>query len=144
MNKKVFILKTLFDNLIVSIAMSITASILSNTWDIYTIITIFLGYIISLFFTLVFPMEKVEFWFGGLFKIKRNTLLSELIGGLFTNIILTTVVSFSCKILVFKGDLKMALDVFLSTFVTMYIVSYIVYQLTNNLTIKVALYLSKK
>ena len=95
MNKKVFILKSLFDNLIVSIAMSLTASILSSTWDIYTLITIPFGFIISTIFTSLVPMGKLTNWFSSLFKIKENTLTSELVGGLFTNIFITALVSFS-------------------------------------------------
>ena len=136
MNKKVFIFKCLFDNLIVSIAMSLTASILSSTWDIYTLITIPFGFIISTIFTSLVPMGKLTNWFSSLFKIKENTLTSELVGGLFTNIFITALVSFSCKLLIFKGDLNTTLIVFLQTYLIMYFVSYIVFQVTNYLSTK--------
>lgn len=144
MNKKVFILKCLFDNLVVSIAMSITASILSTTWDIYTLITIPFGFVISTIFTSLVPMGKVTNWFSSLFNIKENSLLSELVGGLFTNIFITALVSFSCKLLIFKGDLSVTLTIFFQTYVVMYIVSYIVYQITNYLSKLVAIKISKK
>ena len=144
MNKKVFILKSLFDNLIVSIAMSLTASILSSTWDIYTLITIPFGFIISTIFTSLVPMGKLTNWFSSLFKIKENTLTSELVGGLFTNIFITALVSFSCKLLIFKGDLNTTFTVFLQTYIIMYIVSYIVFQVTNYLSTKLFIKLTKK
>lgn len=144
MSKKVFIWKCLFDNMIVSIAMSITASILSQTWDIYTLITIPFGFLISTIFTSIVPMGKLTNWFSSLFKIKENSLASELVGGLFTNIFITTLVSFSCKLLIFKGDFNTTITVFLNTFVVMYIVSYIVFQVTNYLSKILFTRLSKK
>lgn len=144
MDKKVFIWKSVLDNLIVSIAMSITASILASTWDIYTIITIPFGFIISTIFTSLVPIGRIESWFSGLFKLKPKTLASSLVGGLLTNIFITALVSFSCKLLIFHGDFSMTIQVFISTFLVMYLVSYLVFQITNYLTTKFCLRLSKK
>ena len=133
MNKKVFILKLVIDNLIVSIAMTLTASIISTVWDIYTIICIPFTFVLSFLVSYFVPVGKIINWFSGLFKIKENTFLCNVIGNLFTNIFFTTLASFSCKLLIFK-DFNVAFKVFIDTFIIMYLVSYLVYMGISFLT----------
>ncbi len=126
MKKKVFILKLVIDNLVVSIAMTLTASIISTTWDIYTIICIPFTFVLSFLASYFVPVGKIVKWFSGLFKIKENTFLSNLVGNLFTNIFYTTLASLSCKLLIFK-NFGIAFKVFIDTFIIMYLVSYAIY-----------------
>lgn len=144
MNKKAFILVMMLDNLIVSIAMAITASILSGVWDIYTILTIPFAFTISTIMELIISWGRISNWFSRLFKLKDHTMPSRLVGGLFTNIFITAILSFSCKLLVFKGDFKQAFDVFISTYIVMYIVSYIVYEISNFIMLTIVKKYSKK
>lgn len=126
MDRKVFILKIGIDNLVVSIAMTLTASIISTVWDIYTIICIPFTFILSFIVSYFVPVGKIINWFSGLFKIKPNTFLADVVGNLFTNIFFTTLASLSCKLLIFK-DFEVAFGVFVDTFIIMYCVSYLVY-----------------
>ena len=134
MNKKVFIFKILIDNLIVSIAMSITASLLAKVFDMYTLITIPFSFLISTLISFIIPLGKISNCFSSLFKIKANSFKSQLIGDLLTNLIMTSILSFSCKLLIFNFNLKEALIVFINTYLVMYLVSYIVYELSNFIT----------
>ena len=133
MNKKVFILKNAIDNLSVSIAMTITASIISTVWDIYTLLCIPLTFVLGFLASYFLPIGKINGWITSLFKIKDDTLLSKIIGDLFSNIFFTTLASLSCKLLIFK-DFSTAFSVFLDTFLIMYTVSYFVYLLISLLT----------
>ena len=126
MDRKVFILKIGIDNLVVSIVMTLTASILSTVWDIYTIICIPMTFALSFIASLIIPFGKIINWFSSLFKIKPNTFLSTLVGNLLTNVFFTTLASLSCKLLIFK-DFVLAFNVFIETFPIMYFVSYFVY-----------------
>ena len=126
MDRKVFIWKIGIDNLVVSIAMTLTASLISGVWDIYTIVCIPMTFILSFIASLLIPFGKIVNWFSGLFKIKPNTILSDFVGNIFTNIFFTTLASLSCKLLIFK-DFGLAFKVFIETFPIMYIVSYFVY-----------------
>ena len=134
MNRKVFILKILIDNLIVSIAMSITASLLAKVFDLYTLITIPFSFLISTLISFIIPLGKISNWFSSLFKIEANSFKSQLIGDLLTNLIMTSILSLSCKLLIFNFNLKEALIVFINTYLVMYLVSYIVYESSNFIT----------
>lgn len=133
MRGKLFYLKMILDNLAVSIAMSLTASLISGVWDKYTLICIALTFVLSFLISLFVPVGKIINWFSSLFKIKNNTFLSDVVGNIFTNIFFTLILSYSCKLLIFK-DFYVALMEFLKTFVIMYVVSYLVYIGVSTLT----------
>lgn len=133
MDRKVFILKIGIDNLIVSIAMTITASLISTVWDMYTLICIPMTFILTFTSSLIIPFGKIINWFSSLFRIKPNTVASTLVRNLLINIYFTTLASLSCKLLIFK-DFALAFNVFIETFLVMYVVSYFVYVGTYYLT----------
>jgi hypothetical protein len=144
MNKKIaYIIKTSIDNLIVAIAMSITASMLSSCWNYMTWVTIIFSFAISSLLCVIIPSGKICAWFGGLFHLKANTLPCDLVGGLFTNIYITAILSFSCKTLIYFGDMSQALPVFLKTYWVMYLVSYVIYEISFYLTNKLYLKMIK-
>ena len=133
MKGKLFYLKLVIDNLAVSVAMALTASIISGIWDKYTLICIPLTFVISIVVSLLIPVGKITDWFASLFKIKPNTILSNIVGSIFTNIFFTLILSYSCKLLIFK-DLYVALIEFLKTCAIMYVVSYFVFIGMSTLT----------
>ena len=128
MDKKIKIIKIVVDNFAVSVAMSLTASFLAQTFDIYTLICIPFSFVISLLLTKFIPWNRMSNWFGSLFKLKENTLSCNLVGGLFTNIFFNAIISLSCKLLIFLPDINEVLNVFITTYIPTYVVSYIVYQ----------------
>lgn len=128
MSKKRIYIKMAIDNLIVSIAMSLTASFLAETFDMYTWICIPFSFVISFLMSMFIPWGKMSNWFGGLFKLKENTTFCNLIGGLFTNILFNAIISLSCKLLIFLPNINMVFYVFFTTYLPTYVVSYIVYQ----------------
>ncbi len=144
LSRKSFIIKTSIDNFIVAAAMSITASILSNVWDMMTVWCIPFSFALSWILTLVIPSGKICNWFSGLFKIKPNTVASDLVGGLLTNVYITAILSFACKTLVFFADWSLVIPCFLETFGIMYAVSYVIFEASFYLSMKLGIFIDKK
>lgn len=136
MNKKFMFLKNSIDNFVVAVAMSLTASMISGVWDYMTVLCIPFSFLISTVVGIFVPWGRISNWFAGLFKIKPNTVFADLVGGLFTNVFITAILSFSCKMLVYKADISLAGTVFLETYWIMYLVSYVVFEIIFYLSMR--------
>ena len=131
---KTYIIKGSIVNLMVSFILSVCSADLVGVYDIYILWTTILGFFVSWIVTLLIPANKINNFIAKLLKIKPDTLLSGLVGGLVTNLYFSPILTFSCKFLVFAPDFNMVIDQFIQYAGIMYIVSYFTFQICFNLT----------
>ena len=132
--KKLNIIKTLIDNFIVPLVLSVGSAISANTYDMNILWCTLLGFVVSLILSFSIPAGKITNAVAKLFKIKPNTLLSSLVGGLVVNLYFCPILHFSCKALIFFPDINVIWYEFITTFPSMYVMAYITVQLTINTT----------
>lgn len=129
-----YIIKHSIDNFILGGFLSFFAAFLSGVYDVYILLAWILSFFVSWAISLLIPAGKICNFVGGLFKFKPDSFLSNLVGGIVTNLYYSPIITFSCKLLIFLPDFNMAIEQFLKYAVIMYLVSFVVYQIIFNIT----------
>ena len=134
-NKTMNIVKTLIDNILVSMILSFASAILVQSYDIYILWTTLLGFVISNILSFTIPANRISNWVASLFKIKPNTFFAGAIGGLVTNLYFSPILTFACKFIIFVPDFNMVLEQFIKYVGIMYVISYFTFQIVFNVTL---------
>ena len=133
--RKLNIIKSTIDNIVVSAILSFASAILTSSYDMYILWTTLLGFVVSTLVTVLIPANKICNAIAKLLKIKPNSFASGAIGGLVTNLYFSPILTFSCKLLIFAPDFNMVLEQFIKYAGIMYVISYFAFQITFNVTL---------
>lgn len=133
-------------NLMLAVAMSITAGILTDTLSYMTLLMVLIGYSIGMTLSFLIPWDKVSNFVCAKLHIK-NPILKILVGGIIPSFVTTSIIAF-VMVLINVNPIETGWDItfkaYFGIFWIMQLVAYVVSCFANPLSLFIALKLMKK
>lgn len=135
MKFKSILIINVITNLVMALAMSITADLINATLSIRTLLMFAIGFTVGMIVSLIIPLGKISIFINKKLNVKEKSLAWVLVGNIVPSIIMTTILTFVMT-LVNVGFSNILFIAFLSMLPIMLLIGYIVICIVNTILMK--------